>query len=64
VANLEAAWGQAVDEVGEARARVWRLYMAASAVNFEKGRTQIHQILATPTTDEGDAAMPLRPVFG
>jgi hypothetical protein len=38
--------------------------MAASAVNFEKGRTQIHQILGTPTTDEGDAAMPLRPVFG
>ncbi|HEX6166609.1 MAG TPA: cyclopropane-fatty-acyl-phospholipid synthase family protein [Acidimicrobiales bacterium] len=64
VANLEAAWGQAVDEVGEARARVWRLYMAASAVNFEKGRTQIHQILVTPTTDDGDASMPLRPVFG
>ena len=63
VANLEAAWGDAVDEVGEPRARVWRLYMAASAVNFEAGRTQIHQILATPTTDDGRAGMPLRPVF-
>ncbi len=63
VANLEAAWGDAVDEVGEPRARVWRLYMSASAVNFEAGRTQIHQILATPTTDDGDAGVPLRPVF-
>ena len=63
VANLEAAWDQAVEEAGEARARVWRLYMAASAMNFEAGRTQIHQILAATTTDDGDAAIPLRPVF-
>ena len=28
VANLEANWDAAVEEVGEARARVWRLYMA------------------------------------
>ena len=32
--------------VGRGRARVWRLYMAASALNFEGGRTQIHQVLA------------------
>jgi cyclopropane-fatty-acyl-phospholipid synthase len=42
---------------------VWRLYMAASAVNFEGGRTQIHQILAAPTTDDGDSGLPLRPTF-
>lgn len=63
VANLEANWDEAVHEVGEGRARVWRLYMAGSALNFEAGRTQIHQILATPTSDDGDAGMPLRPVF-
>jgi cyclopropane-fatty-acyl-phospholipid synthase len=63
VANLEAAWADAVEEVGEARARVWRLYMAASAVNFEGGRTQIHQILAAPTTDDGLSGLPLRPTF-
>jgi cyclopropane-fatty-acyl-phospholipid synthase len=63
VANLEAAWADAVEEVGEARARVWRLYMAASAVNFEGGRTQIHQILAAPTTDDGNSGLPLRPTF-
>ena len=39
VGNLEAHWDEAVDEVGEARARVWRLYMAGSAMNFEAGRT-------------------------
>jgi cyclopropane-fatty-acyl-phospholipid synthase len=63
VANLEAAWADAVEEVGEARARVWRLYMASSAVNFEGGRTQIHQILAAPTTDDGNSGLPLRPTF-
>ncbi len=63
VDNLEGAWDQVVEEVGDARARVWRLYMAGSAVNFEAGRTQIHQILATRTTEEGDAAVPLRPIF-
>ena len=63
VGNLEAHWDEAVDEVGEARARVWRLYMAGSAMNFEAGRTQIHQVLATPVTDDGRSGMPLRPVF-
>jgi cyclopropane-fatty-acyl-phospholipid synthase len=63
VANLEGAWDRAVEEVGEARARVWRLYMAASAVNFEQGRSQIHHILATPATEDGASGVPLRPVF-
>ena len=47
VANLEASWDEAVAEVGAPRARIWRLYMAASALNFESNRNQIHQILAT-----------------
>ena len=63
VANLEEHWDEAVDEVGQPRARVWRLYMAGSARNFEAGRTQVHQVLATPTTDDGSSGMPLRPVF-
>jgi hypothetical protein len=37
--------------------------MAGSAVNFEAGRSQIHQVLATPTTDDGRSGMPLRPLF-
>ncbi|MGZ4754188.1 MAG: class I SAM-dependent methyltransferase [Acidimicrobiia bacterium] len=62
VQNLERGWDDAVHEAGEARARVWRLYLAASAVGFEQGRIQIHQVLATNTTD-GRSGMPLRPVF-
>ncbi|HEY2997328.1 MAG TPA: cyclopropane-fatty-acyl-phospholipid synthase family protein [Acidimicrobiales bacterium] len=63
VGNLEAAWNEAVDEVGQGRARVWQLYMAGSAINFEAGRNQIHQILATATTDDGVSGLPLRPSF-
>jgi cyclopropane-fatty-acyl-phospholipid synthase len=60
VRNLEAAWPQAVAEVGAGRARVWRLYMAASALNFEAARTQIHQVLAVHN-DHGASGLPLRP---
>jgi cyclopropane-fatty-acyl-phospholipid synthase len=60
VRNLEAAWPQAVGEVGAGRARVWRLYMAASAINFEGARTQIHQVLAS-RNDNGVSGLPLRP---
>jgi len=46
VANLERDWERAVSLVGEGRARVWRLYMAACALGFEGGQIQIHQVLA------------------
>jgi cyclopropane-fatty-acyl-phospholipid synthase len=62
VANLEANWDEAVAQAGLARARIWRLYMAGSAVNFEAGHTQIHQVLAT-RSDDGASPMPLRPSF-
>jgi cyclopropane-fatty-acyl-phospholipid synthase len=60
VANLEAHWDEAVDLAGEARARVWRLYMAGSAVLFEAGETQIHQVLGV-RLDRGRSGMPARP---
>jgi cyclopropane-fatty-acyl-phospholipid synthase len=60
VANLEDNWDEAVRLVGEARARVWRLYMAGSAVNFEANRTQIHQVLGVKPHD-GRSRMPWRP---
>ena len=62
VANLEANWDEAVKLVGEARARIWRLYMAGSAVNFEADRTQIHQVLGVKP-DGGRSCMPLRPTW-
>jgi cyclopropane-fatty-acyl-phospholipid synthase len=62
VANLEAHWDDAAAEVGEGRARVWRLYMAASAVGFERNTIQVHQVLAV-RTEGGIAEVPLRPWF-
>jgi cyclopropane-fatty-acyl-phospholipid synthase len=60
VANLEKHWDRAVRCVGANRARVWRLYMAGSAIGFESNRTSIHQVLAVrPTGDR--THLPLRP---
>jgi cyclopropane-fatty-acyl-phospholipid synthase len=60
VANLEGSWDEAVAEAGLARARIWRLYMAGAALNFEAGRTQIHHLLAVKAPT-GRSRMPLRP---
>lgn len=62
VANLEANWDEAVAEVGSGRARVWRLYMAASALGFERDDLQVHQVLAV-RPEGGRSGMPLRPQF-
>ncbi len=51
VKNLEDNWDAAVEEVGRGRAMVWRLYMAGSAVAFEKNTIQLHQVLSV----RGDA---------
>jgi cyclopropane-fatty-acyl-phospholipid synthase len=65
VANLEAHWDEAVALVGEPRARVWRLYMAASAVNFEANRVNIHQVLGVKPGPGGASGMPLaRAAYG
>jgi cyclopropane-fatty-acyl-phospholipid synthase len=45
---------------GEAQAWIWRLYMAASALNFEAERTAVHQVLAVKN-DAGARGLPLRP---
>jgi cyclopropane-fatty-acyl-phospholipid synthase len=59
--NLEAGWDAAVAEVGERRARAWRLYMTLSRVAFETGRIQIHQFLGVRPDREGRSGMLLRP---
>ncbi|GDY32244.1 SAM-dependent methyltransferase [Gandjariella thermophila] len=58
--NLDKHWADAVAEVGEGRARVWRLYMAASRLGFELNNIQLHQILAVKL-DGARSGMPLRP---
>ncbi len=58
--NLEAHWQAAVAEVGLRKARVWRLYLAASKWGFMRNRIQLHQVLSTRTGTDGGAAFPLR----
>lgn len=58
VANLEANWEEAVRLAGEARARIWRLYMAGSAFNFEAGRVSVHQVLGIKPGRRGGSGMP------
>ncbi|GHH79972.1 cyclopropane-fatty-acyl-phospholipid synthase [Streptomyces sulfonofaciens] len=60
VANLEAGWQRAVRLTSPGRARVWRLYMAASALSFERNRIGVNQLLAVKTPAPGTSGMPLR----
>ncbi len=60
VANLEADWARAVQLTSPGRARVWKLYMAASALAFERNRIGVNQVLAVRTPESGDSGMPLR----
>jgi cyclopropane-fatty-acyl-phospholipid synthase len=59
--NLERNWELAVAEVGERRARAWRLYMVVSRLAFETNRVQIHQFLGVRTEEGGRSGIPLRP---
>ena len=58
VANLDADWDGAVELVGLARARVWRLYMAASANGFDDGGVSVHQVLGVKPSSTGRSGMP------
>lgn len=58
VSRLEAQREAALALVGERTYRVWRLYMAACALEFEAGGTGLHQILAAKP-DHGAWPVPL-----
>ncbi len=60
VANLEADWPRAVRLTSPGRARVWRLYMVASVLAFERNRIGVNQALAVRTPESGASGMPLR----
>jgi cyclopropane-fatty-acyl-phospholipid synthase len=60
IANLERDWDGAVATAGEGRARVWRAYMAGSALGFDAGRISIHQTLAVVPDADGTTGMPWR----
>ncbi|MEV5313581.1 MULTISPECIES: cyclopropane-fatty-acyl-phospholipid synthase family protein [unclassified Streptomyces] len=60
VRRLEEGWERAVRLTSPGRARVWRLYMAASALSFERNRIGVNQVLAVRTPEPGASGMPLR----
>ena len=53
VRRLEEHWDRAAGLAGPGRARVWRLYMASSALGFETNLTGVNQVLVRrPGGDE------------
>lgn len=58
VANLERRWDEATRLATPARARIWRLYMAGSALAFEGNRIGVNQVLAVRTDRRGTSAIP------
>jgi len=59
VSRLEKNHDEATIYVSEATYRVWRLYMAASALEFESGGTGIYQILASRRPDARPYVQPV-----
>ena len=58
VANLEAGWDDAVRAASAARARIWRLYIAGSALAFDANRIGVNQVLAVRPGLAGASGMP------
>ncbi len=58
VDNLERQWDRAVALAGSGRARVWRLYMTASALSFDAGRIGVAQVLAVRRQAHGGSGLP------
>ncbi|HET7397080.1 MAG TPA: cyclopropane-fatty-acyl-phospholipid synthase family protein [Intrasporangium sp.] len=58
VANLERDWDRACALSSPGRARVWRLYLAGSALAFAAGRIGVNQVLAVRPRPGGGSGMP------
>jgi cyclopropane-fatty-acyl-phospholipid synthase len=58
VHNLERHWDAAVAASTSVRARVWRLYMTASAMSFEANDIGVNQVLAVRPGLRGESGMP------
>ncbi len=61
--NLSANWDAAVAEAGLGVARVWGIYLAGSRLSFERNRIQLHQVLASKTSAQGESGFGLRPTW-
>jgi cyclopropane-fatty-acyl-phospholipid synthase len=62
-ANLDEHWDECVEEAGEGRARVWKLYMPACQVGFDVDNIQLHQVLGVKLGPGGRSGFPLRPSY-
>ena len=61
--NLERDWDDLVALSSPARARIWRLYIAGSALAFQANRIGVNQVLAVKPNGRGRSGMPwARPV--
>ncbi|MFL6153904.1 MAG: class I SAM-dependent methyltransferase [Ornithinibacter sp.] len=58
VANLEQHWDEAVRLSSPGRARIWRLYMAGSALAFQSNRLGVNQVLAVRPGPGGTSGLP------
>lgn len=58
VANLDEHWDECVALTSPGRARVWRLYMAASALGFARGWLRVNQTLAVRPQTDGSSDIP------
>jgi cyclopropane-fatty-acyl-phospholipid synthase len=59
LANLDSAWDQAVAASSPARARIWRLYIAGSALAFRANRIGVNQVLAVKPSSRGRSGIAL-----
>ncbi|MEM9514814.1 MAG: cyclopropane-fatty-acyl-phospholipid synthase family protein [Actinomycetota bacterium] len=59
VTNLEERWDEAVELVGQPRARVWLLYMSGSINGFDDFGLQLYQTLGVKLHDDGASDIPL-----
>ena len=57
--NLEADWDRMVTLSSPARARIWRLYIAGSALAFQANRIGVNQVLAVKPDSRGRSSMPM-----
>ena len=57
--NLDRGWDVAVAAATPVRARVWRLYMTASALVFADNSIGVNQILAVRPDPRGGTGLPL-----
>lgn len=58
VARLEANRSQAIEAAGARRYRIWRIFMAGTALAFDQGLLDVHQVLAAKPVRSGPAARP------